>query len=459
MPDLKRIDRPGGVVSVLWQRFREVFRQSLLHNILSLYSVHFAYYLLPLITVPYLARVLGAAGWGYVAFTQGSAGAVTILVEYGFNFSATREASLARHSRPERAQLLASILGAKALLAAIGVALVLLASPWIPIYREHPDLLAAGLAWAVAQGFSLSWYFAGLERMRAVATMEVSARVVAAAGIFLLVRHPGDSWKVLAIQAVAAGSAVTGGLIAAYREVEVRLPRWRAVFNGLRVGKSLFVFRGAESIYNAGSSFLLGLWAPPQAVAWYAGAERLSKAVYGVLEPISRGLYPRLNYLVRHQQRDAYRTIRVAIVVMTAGGVLLGLGLFVSAPLLIRIMLGPQFGPAVLALRILSLLPLLVAIKTVIGFQWMLPFRLDSAFNKIIVGAGIVHLTFVMLVGRHYSHLGMAWALVIAEGWVVLCSCGVVWARGLNPWKRWPEEADAAIEIEPSAEVAVESSL
>ena len=250
-----------------------------------------------------------------------------------------------------------------------------------------------------------------------------------------------------------------GGLIAAYREVAVRLPRWRAVFNGLRVGRSLFVFRSAESIYNAGSSFLLGLWAPPQAVAWYAGAERLSKAVYGVLEPISRGLYPRLNYLVRHQQRDAYRTIRVAIVVMTGGGFLLGLALFVSAPLLIRVMLGPQFGPAVLALRILSVLPLLVAIKTVIGFQWMLPFRLDSAFNKIIVSAGIVHLTFVMLIGRHYAHLGMAWALVIAEGWVVLCSCIVVWTRGLNPWKRQPEEREPDIDVEVLPEVLVEPQL
>lgn len=419
-----------------WSRRKELLGQSLIKNILSLYSVHFAYYLLPLITVPYLTRVLGAAGWGYVAFTQGFTGAITILVEYGFNFSATREASRFRHDPRKRSEILAGVLGAKLFLSVVAATLTLALVPWIAIFREQPLLLMAGLAWSISQAFSLSWYFSGLEQMRFVATMEVATRLMATIGLFWIVKNPEDAWKTLAVQAVASLISLLAGLTVAYREVPITRPRLSSVIDGLKVGRSMFLFRSAESIYNVGASFLLGLWAPPQYVAYYAGAERLSKAAYGVLEPISRALYPRLSFLVQHSREEAYRTIRVAMVVMVSGGLIIGGALFVAAPYVVKLMLGPQFQPAVTALRILSILPVLIAIKNVIGFHWMLPFGLDGPFNRIIITSGVVHLAFVLLIGRHFAHVGMAWSLAIAEFYVVSAIYIQLRRRGLDPWRR-----------------------
>src|SRR5271169_1009874 len=67
----------------------------LLNNIASLYSMQLAGYLAPLVTLPYLARVLTPRHWGLVAFSQSFGLYAALVVEFGFMLSATRE--VARH--------------------------------------------------------------------------------------------------------------------------------------------------------------------------------------------------------------------------------------------------------------------------------------------------------------------------------------------------------------------------
>ncbi|MFX9912081.1 oligosaccharide flippase family protein, partial [Acinetobacter baumannii] len=79
-------------------RFRGLLRHGLVQNVLALYGVQIANYLFPLITVPYLARVLGPKGWGMVAFAQAFGQYLMLVVEYGFSLSATREVARSRDS-------------------------------------------------------------------------------------------------------------------------------------------------------------------------------------------------------------------------------------------------------------------------------------------------------------------------------------------------------------------------
>jgi PST family polysaccharide transporter len=70
---------------------RKLLRSRILVNVIALYGVQGCTYLLPVITFPYLARVLHPDGWGAVLFAQAIGAIVAIAVEYGFDFSATRE--------------------------------------------------------------------------------------------------------------------------------------------------------------------------------------------------------------------------------------------------------------------------------------------------------------------------------------------------------------------------------
>src|ERR1700691_6509318 len=87
--------------SSLQTKSRKLLRSGVLHNVIALYGVQACTYALPLLTFPYLARVLGPSGWGVVLFAQAIGEVIASVVEYGFDISASRETSRQRHE-PQR---------------------------------------------------------------------------------------------------------------------------------------------------------------------------------------------------------------------------------------------------------------------------------------------------------------------------------------------------------------------
>ena len=401
---------------------RRLLRRRLFQNVMVLSGLQFASYLFPLATIPYLTRVLGPATWGLVAFSLAFGAFVSLLVEYGFNLSATRDVALYRDARDRLANLLAGVLGAKVLLALPAVGVTFLVQRLVPTFQEHPAMLWAGLFSALGQSFSLSWYYQGLERLRLMSALDISARASAMVGIFLLIRSPEDGWKVLALQGLASflSVAVASGL--AYREVSFRFPTWTLCWKALWMGWTMFLYNGAVSLYMIGNVFVLGLFAPPQFVGYYAGAEKFVTAFLGLFEPVRQALYPRLSHMIYHARDEAVRLARLGAVLMGVGGALVGFLIFLLAPLLVRVFLGEQFSPAVPALRILALLFPLAALGIALQSLWMLPLRMDRPFNVIILGTGLVNLVFALMLAPRYLHLGVAWAAVVADLFMVVSS-------------------------------------
>jgi PST family polysaccharide transporter len=170
-------------------RLSKYLRYGLTQNILALYGVHFVNYLLPLTTVPYVARVLGPTDWGLVVFAQAFGQYVTLLVEYGFKMFATREVSRYRDDRDKLANLTDEVLGAQGLLALFAIVLTLLVQHWLPVFQNYP-LLWASVFSALALAFSPLWYYQGIERMQLVTTLGILTKVLFTVEIFLLVDSP-----------------------------------------------------------------------------------------------------------------------------------------------------------------------------------------------------------------------------------------------------------------------------
>ncbi len=392
----------------------------------ALYGVQFSRKLLPLIGIPYLARTLGPAGWGTVAFVGALAELIVLLIEFGFNLSATREIARERDSKSACSEIMAGVLGAQIALALLGVAIALAISNWIPLLHEHPRLLATGLFYAVAQGLLPLWFFQGLERMRIAAALEITGKLLGLAGIFLLVHTPADAWKVLALTGLAPALSSAVGIWLAYRVIPFRAPSVRLVREALQKGWPMFMFRGGESLYGAGNAFILGLFAPAPLVGYFASAEKISKAAFGLLNPIREALYPRLSHLAIHAPDRGARLARMGAAVMGAGGLLIGAIAYFFAPQLIGILMGQAFEPAVQVLRILAVVPFLLSFTYSIGLQWLLPLGRDAAVNRIIFGAGALNVGLAFLLAPRFAHLGMAWAVVTSEAFVCVCMVTVV---------------------------------
>jgi PST family polysaccharide transporter len=409
-------------------------------NLASLYGVHAFNYLIPLVTLPYLARVLGPEQWGALAFADAYARFVSLAIEYGFGLSATREIARIRHDAEARGRQLAGVFAAQLLLGAAALLVTVILARYMPIFASHRWLLPGAFFLAMGQGAAPMWYFQGIERVRLMGALWIFGRIAGALALLLFVHSPGDGPLALFIQGIAPFLCVIGGLVVAYRDTPFYWPSIGSGWAALHSGGALFLFRAGVTLYSSLNVLLLGLFAPALIVAWFAGAEKLARAAVAAWGPINLVFYPRINHLMTTDRKGAAQATRWSAWLMMAAGTGMGLLLFAFAPLLVRLALGPGFEPAGRVLRVMAVLPAMIALSNVLGAQWMLALRLDKELNYIILGAGLVNLAGALTLGRWYQPMGMAISLVIAEMFVVVGAFLFLRSRGLEPWGGSPAE-------------------
>lgn len=440
-----RSERCLNRLDVLWGQATKLWQDPLAGNSAALYLVQGSRKLFPLFTVPYLTRVLNPTGWGTVVFVMSMGDLLSLIVEFGFGLSATREISRARHDRTKCRDVMSGVLGAQIILILIAAFLAEIAGRYIPLLHNHPQMVMAGLIYAVAQGSTPLWFFQGLERLRLAAALEIGAKFTALCGVFLLVKSPADITKVVVLQAMAAGFSATAGIGMAIRSFGFRFPSVELVKDTLYRGWHMFVFRSAESLYGLGNVFLLGLFMPPAIVGYFATAEKISKATFGLLSPIRDAVYPRLAYLAASSEEAAARLARPMIALMVAGGLSLTGTLFFTAPLVIRLLAGPSFAPAVPVLRLYSILPFVLSITYSVGLQWLLPLGRDRLVNRIIIAGGCVNLALSCILAPRFGAIGMAISVLSSELFV----CANMIRAVLRNTNLWPARVAAGLPDEP----------
>jgi polysaccharide transporter, PST family len=417
---------------------RSAGRSAIFHNALALYAIQGAAFLLPLVTLPYLARVLGPQGWGLVVFAQAFSIWLALLLNYGFGFSGTRAIARSREEPARVAEIVTGVQGAKLLLLVLATLLALLAWRFVPLFDAAPSYLLWAWLAAMLQGFSPVWYFQGIERLRAPAALDVFAKLLATIGVFVLVRAPEHGWVVLALRAGA--ELISTGILTLWLYRAVPLLRLRLAWarEMLRDGWSLFVFVGAASLYTSANAFLLGLLATPRDVSFFGAGERIVRAASLLLGPLSQALYPRVSNLVAHDRERAGELIRRSLAPFVTLGVVMGVLLMVFAPLLTRVVFGPEYAPVAGVIRVLAVIPMLLGVGTVLGLQWALPMGLDRVYTRFVLVAGVLNVVLALALVPRHGALGMAVAAVVAEASVEIGLVWLVFRHGGDLWRRPP---------------------
>ncbi|HEY1758326.1 MAG TPA: oligosaccharide flippase family protein [Bryobacteraceae bacterium] len=409
--------------------------RTLWESLASLYGVHAFNYLVPLFTLPYLARVLGAAEWGAFAFADAYGRVIVLVVEYGFGLSAAREVARVRHDPHARSRELSGVLGAQLLLGVSAALITMILANSVPVFAAHRRLLPGALFLAMSQGASPMWYFQGIERIKLMGSLWIAGRIAGAAGLFLFVREPGDGWLALFIQGTAPFLSVVAGLAIAYRDMPFLWPSVRRGWTALRSGGSVFLYRAGANLYTSTGVLLLGFLASPLAVAWFAGAEKIARAAVSATGPITQAFYPRINHLLLTDRRGAAQAARLSLWLTMSVGVVTGAALFFGAPLVVKIALGAGFEGSVPVLRLFALLPPVIAVSSTFGVQWMLALRLDRELNRIILAACVLDLVLAVGLGMRFHQIGVAVGVVLAEVFVAAASFLALSRRRLNPWR------------------------
>lgn len=414
---------------------RRVWTNAVFQNTSSLYLIQFAQYILPLITVPYLLRVLGPAIYGRIAFGQSLISYLMIITDYGFNFSATRQISVERSEQATLSQIVMGVWGAKAMLCLISFLLLVAFFILIPKFREITPLLVILFATVLGNVLFPIWLYQGMEKMFFISIINLIVQIFATIGIFVLVHNPTD--YLIYVELLSGGALVAGiaGAIVAIRkfQIEITIPHWQEIKIALKDGWVLFLSTISISLYTTGNPLILGFLTNDTIVGYYVAAERIIKLVVQLLEPFSQAAYPRMSKLAADSKDIALYWAKRALFLLSTLGFGLSILLFLGSPLIVRILLGNAYSPSISVMRILSPLPLLIGIGSSFGRFIMLPFRFDNARFIVFLLAGGLNILLGILLAPYIFSTGMAIAVLLSEILVVALFYLFLRSKGLNP--------------------------
>lgn len=278
-------------------------KKRLLSNFFSLSVLQGANYILPLITLPYLVRVLGTEYFGLLAFAAATVMYFQILTDYGFNLTATREISLHRDNKAKVTEIFSSVMSIKIIL--MFVSFLLLIILVFSFEKFSKDALVYFLTFGIVVGQVLFpvWFFQGMERMKYITYLNILSKVIFTIAIFVFVKEQSDFYLVPLLTSVGFLVAGICSLYLVKKEFGVRfeLQNVDTIKYHLVEGWHVFVSRFYVSLYTTTNVILLGLFTNNTAVGYYSIADKIVVAIGGLFEPANQTVYP---YLARKHKEN-----------------------------------------------------------------------------------------------------------------------------------------------------------
>ncbi|MDK2922247.1 MAG: hypothetical protein PWR24_1804 [Desulfonauticus sp.] len=397
-------------------------KKRLLENFISLSVLQGVNYILPLITFPYLVRVLGVEKFGLLAFATATVTYFQILTDYGFNLSATREISIHRENKEKVQEIFSSVMIIKFGLLILSFVLLIILILSFDKFRKDWEVFILSFGMVVGQVLFPVWFFQGMEKMKYITILNIFAKLLFTVAIFIFVKEQSDYLKVPLLNSLGFILAGTLALWVVFRDfgINFTIPNMSAIKHQLIEGWHIFISTVAISLYTVSNTFILGILTNNTIVGYYSAAERIVKAIQGLLNPVSQAIYPYVSKLVHESKEMGIKFVRKLTLMIGSISFFLSLILFVFADLIVKIFLGNQYLESIIVLRILSWLIFIIALSNIFGIQTMLPFNHKKAFSKILIRASIINLILAFILVPIYKHIGTSIAVLISEIFVTL---------------------------------------
>lgn len=379
----------------------------------------------PLITTPYLSRVLGADGIGTYSYTSSIVAYFILLASLGVGSYAEREIAYHQDSRAEQSRIFYEVLILRVLLVTLsaGLYLAILSAQG----GDRTIFLIQGLN-ILAVLFDISFFFQGLEEFGKIVLRNLVVRILNIALIFAFIHEASD--LALYIFLMAAMNVLANLSIWAYLPrylVRVERASLRPLRN-IRVIIELFIPQIAIQIYTVLDKTMLGLMTGlPAENGYYEQAEKISKMTLMVVTSLGAVMLPRIasayargdSALIHSYIMRSYRFVWLL-------GLPLMLGLIVTIDTLVPWFFGPGFERVTVLTWIFSALIILIGISNVTGVQYMIPVKMQNVFTMTVAAGAVTNLLLNIVLIPRYMSVGAAIASVLAEVAVTVVQLYVV---------------------------------
>lgn len=406
-------------------------RARFLSNIVSLLVLQGANYLLPLLTIPYLVRVLGPEYYGLVAFAAATTTYFTLITDYGFNLSATKQVSIHRLDREKIKKIYSSVMMVRFILLVASFFLFLSMVFIFDKFRTDYDIYLVSFLVVIGQFLFPVWLFQGLEVMKFIAILNILAKSIFTAFVFLLVTDDGDY---LLVPFLTAAGSIMAGIIAQllviyHLKVRFSFPVWGDVKEQFVDGWHIFSSSISISMYTASTTFVLGIFTNNQVVGFYSAAEKITQALKGLYQPVSQAMYPIVSSRMAVSRKSGIAFVQKLSNILAAFMFIICSMLFIFSEEVVIIILGDMYIESVPILRIMAYLPFVIVLSNMYGVQVMVNVGMKVQFSRILMTAAVLGLSLSIITVPTYGATASASVSLLTEIFVTLCMALYLWRK------------------------------
>jgi len=399
--------------------------KSLVESFFSLSILNGLNVILPLITLPYILRVIGPANYGIYAFVSVLIQYCMLLNTYGFNFSATKQVSQYRHDEKELSRIYSAVIICRLLLAFVAFIFLFGLSVLFISSKTELIMLFWGIGMVIGDTFVPIWLFQGVEKMRYLTFVNVLSKVVFTILIFVFIHKANDYKYIIMLNSLGY---ITAGLLSTILviknfKITFIVPKFKELIFQFKEGSALFGSTIGVELYRNANIFILRFFVNDAAVGIYAAAEKVIKGVQMIISPVVQALFPHLSLKFNQQSlKDNLSTMKKIIIRFSPIVFVIFIFTFIFAPWLSALLCGNYYQSAVKLIRIMSPIIFIGGLNYVLGIVGLVNLNQQNYFFKSVLFSGVVSVTFVLLTVNIYGSAAAAWAMTLSEI-VLFCFC------------------------------------
>nr|AOP03116.1 Wzx [Streptococcus suis]AOP03448.1 Wzx [Streptococcus suis] len=386
--------------------------------------------IIPLITAPYLSRVLGAEGIGKYSYFYSISNYFVLFTMLGINNYGNRTIAKVRDSKKELDKTFWEMYVMQFSLGLIFSTLYIFYSFYFVLDR----LLALTMVPFVISGaIDINWFYFGIENFKLTTIRNTIIKIATTVFIFMFVKSKADVWLYCSI--------LTGGMLLSQlvvwpyilKNVSFVKPSWSTVKQHIRPNIYLFFTVVAVSIFKILSKILLGSLSTTVEVGYFELAEKLLTIPLALVTSLGTVMLPRMSNMIAQNSKKVNNTIAVSIVFAMFLSTSISFGTMSIAKEFVPLFYGQGFDKVVNLIIILLPSCIFLAFANVIRTQYLLPKQLDSIYViSAFLGAGINLFINYLLIPKYLS-IGTAVGTLLTE--IVVCIYQVNGVKGNLPIK------------------------
>src|SRR5690554_2975583 len=298
--------------------------KTLLENFVSLSALQLIGMLLPLITLPYILRVIGFEKYGIIVFASSLIAYFTALTDFSFQITAVRDVAVFKNSQKKLNIIYSKVITIKAIFLLLSIFLISLIVLLYPPFYEYGLIYGLSMLMLVGHTLFPGWFFQGIEKMRYITYLNLGIKVFFTLCVFVFIKTEEDFWIYPLLQSAGfIGAGVVGQfmLVTKYKLKFIWLPH-RIIKKTITGNFPIFVNQFLPTLYNNTSVFLLGLFSAPIMVGIYNSILIIIDLGIALLGILSRVFFPFLNR--KKNEFTNYKKMMLGVVFLMSVCILIG---------------------------------------------------------------------------------------------------------------------------------------